>query len=86
MLLLEQDGTNWQVTLKADDFAPGAFRTPKVESDKDDQEAAFLEKMFVIEQGLALLDTAYKVFLEVRLSPQWDQEVRSIGSWMTRQE
>ena len=86
LLLLEQDGIHWQMTLKADDFAPGAFRTPKIESDKDDQEAAFLEKMFVIEQGLTLLDTAYKVFLEVRLSSKWDQEVRSIGSWMTRQE
>ena len=85
-MLLEQDGINWQLTLTADDFAPGAFRTPKVESDKDDQEAAFLEKMFVIEQGLALLGTAYKAFLEVRLAPQWEQEVRNIGKWMTRQE
>jgi len=88
LLSLEQDGLSWQMVSKADDFSINAYKTPKLASDDDeDPDALFMEKMFVIEQGLALFDVLYKAFLEVRIVPAaWAQETREIGVWMARQE
>ena len=88
LLHLEQEELHWQVSIKADDFSMGSFRTPKIESDSDDDpEALFLEKMYVLEKGLALFDAAYNTFLALRLSnDDWAHEVHEIGLWMSRKE
>ena len=88
LVRFERDGMGWQVTLKAEDFALGSLRTPKVEREEDDDpDAIFLEKMYLIEQCLDLFDVAYDLFLRVRLNTaDWNQEVRTMGEWMTRNE
>ena len=51
----------------------------------DDPDAGFLEKMYLMELCLGLLDACYKLFLDVRLSALWDQEVREMSDWMSHQ-
>lgn len=87
LLRFEQTEIAWQTTVKAEDFSMGTFKTPKVEHEEDDDpDAIFLEKMYLIEQCLELFDRTFKAFLEVRLSPAWDTEVRDMAKWMIRQE
>jgi len=88
LLSLEQDGLQWQTTVKADDFSLGSFRTPKVAADEDDDpDALFFEKVYLIERGISLFDSMYKLFLNVRISQsKWDEEASSIGKWIASQE
>ncbi|WBF68567.1 hypothetical protein LN040_05550 [Desulfovibrio subterraneus] len=89
LIRIEHDPEAWQLSLKAEDFALGGLKTPKVEkadSEDDDPDAAFLEKMFLIEKCLTYLDASYNDFLNVRLAPEWDDEVRQIGRWLEMAE
>ncbi len=85
LIKFEKDGMEWQVSLRAEDLSLNSFRTPKVDrSDaSDDPDALFLEKAYLLELGLSMLDEMYRSFLEVRLSgEQWVQEVKRIAQWM----
>ena len=83
---LEQDDLTWQTTLKAEDFSLGSFRTPKIEHEKtDDPDALFLEKFYLIETCLGLLDSCYALFLDIRLSTDWDDEQLAMESWFNQE-
>lgn len=81
---LEKDGMTWQVTLKAEDFSIGSLRTPAIarNDEGDDPDALFLEKMYLIESGLDMLDDMYRQFLDLRLTPAWEAEAKAVADWM----
>ena len=82
----ERDPEAWQVTLKDNDFSLSGLKTPKVETrdrEDDDPDARVLEKLFLVEQCLELLDGVYREFLAVRLGPaKWAEETRSLREWI----
>jgi len=86
-LRLEQDGLRWQLSLRAEDFAMGGLKTPKIDRDDadGDPDARLLERIYLIERCMALLDSLYAAFLHLRLSPQWADETRRIHTWMIEQ-
>lgn len=88
LIRLEKGDLVFQLTLKAEDFGIGSLKTPKIDSaDKDDEpDALFLEKIFLIETCLNLLDVLYRRFLELRLSERWQEEVKDMGAWLARTE
>jgi len=79
---IEADGLAWQVNLKAEDLSLSGFRTPPIDKNGDDPDAVFLEKMYLLENGLDKLDAAYAQFLTLRLSASWPQEVQAVARWM----
>lgn len=88
LIRLEKDDMVFQFTLKAEDFGIGSLKTPKLDAgDKDDDpDALFLEKVYLMEVCLAILDSLYAAFLKLRLSREWDTEVRNMGKWLSRTE
>jgi len=86
-LRFEQDGLSWQLALKAEDFAVSGLKTPKADRGDadDDPDAQLLERIYLIERCIALLDSLYAAFLRLRLSPQWTDESRQVHTWMTEQ-
>ena len=84
-LRFEQDGLIWQLSLKAEDFAVSGLKVPKTDQgDTDnDPDALLLERIYLVERCMALLDALYADFLRLRLSPQWMDESRQIHTWMT---
>lgn len=88
LIRLEKDALTFQFTIKAEDFCLGSLKTPKLDAtDKDDEpDALFLEKLFLIETCLKLLDCLYRQFLLLRISQEWRQEVNQIRSWLSKTE
>ena len=86
-LRFEQDDLRWQLTLKAEDFAVGGLRGPKADrgDSNDDPDAVLLERIYLMERCMALLDSLYAAFLRLRLGPQWTDEARQVHTWMTEQ-
>lgn len=85
LIRIEQDPESWSFTLRAEDFSLGSFKTPKVdtaEEKDDDPEAMFFEKIYLLDKGLGFFNVLYKEFLNLRLSPEWKEEVKRIQSWM----
>ena len=85
LVRLEKDGMDWQVSLKAEDFSINSLRTPKVARDDGDEdpEGLFLEKMYLIDLGLDMLDEMFRQFLALRLAPAaWNKEAEAVAAWM----
>ncbi|MDR0827260.1 MAG: hypothetical protein LBN33_05200 [Desulfovibrio sp.] len=76
----------WSLSLKASDFSLGSLKTPKTESARsgeEDPDAIFLEKMYLIESCLELLDKVYAEFLQIRLERSaWAEESALLAKWI----
>lgn len=80
---LEKDGLEFQLGLKAGDFSLHSLKIPKIDiSDKDDTDALILEKIYLMESCVEMLDNIYKTFIELRLSDSWEKELKAIREWM----
>ncbi|AJE02198.1 recombination-associated protein RdgC [Geobacter pickeringii] len=88
-LYLEKEENIWKMTLKGELFHFASLKTPKVTVEKgetvderSEKEAAFYEKMFVLDEGLQLFDSLFATFLELRLGNGWGSELARIEGWL----
>ncbi len=89
LLHLEKDELAFQLVLRAKDFCLNSMKTPKIDKttyEDEDPDALLLEKFYLMEVCISLLDDLYARFLKLRLSPAWLQEVDDMRQWMTRTE
>lgn len=75
----------FDVSVKAADFSLNSLKTPKIDkSDRDDDpDSLFLEKVFLIETAVTLMDCLYRQFLGLRLDrDKWDKTTDEMQLWM----
>lgn len=79
----------FSVNLKATWFLHGSLRTPAIlpgsESDEEEgPEGRFLEKAALVEEAMDLIDELFGYFLDLRVSPLWeDAELSALRAWVT---
>jgi hypothetical protein len=86
-ILFSMDGDDWLVQLSAADFGLSGLKTPKIstkDDEGDDPDAKFLEKIFLIERCLEMLDVVYAQFLKLRMSKAWDEEAAKVKLWINQ--
>jgi hypothetical protein len=74
-LIRSQD--EWQLTLKAATLEIKGLKSKSAsgpQEDEDDQEAFFFDQMYQVEAVSEIIDGLFREFLQVRLSPAWEQE------------
>lgn len=79
---------DWIVTLRSEDFALSGLKTPKVDlkdEDGEDPDGKFLEKMYLLEKFMEMLDAVYQQFINLRLGSEWQDEAKAIGKWISKQ-
>ena len=84
-LLFSMDQDDWLVTINAADFGISGLKTPKIatkDDEGDDPDAKFLEKMFLVERCLEMLDIVFTQFLKLRMSKDWKEEAASVKLWI----
>lgn len=85
---LEKDDLQWRFTLNAEMFTFGSFKCPTVKIERDgveeisEREAAFYERMYLLESGLQMFDSLLLMFLHQRLGDGWQQRMRVIETWL----
>ncbi len=78
----------WNLTLKGSMFDFRSVRTPKTvaTSEESDDPAAvegrMLEKAGLYEEVLHLVDELFRMFLKLRISDGWAQELDGLRSWI----
>ena len=85
LIHLTKDDFRFDVSVKAADFSLNGLKTPKIDkSDRDDDpDALFLEKVFLIETAVTLLDSLYRQFLGLRLDEgKWKKTTDEMMKWM----
>lgn len=84
-LLFSIDEDDWLVQINATDFGLSGLKTPKIatnDEEGDDPDAKFLEKMFLLERCLEMVDIVFKQFLAVRMSRDWAEESAKVKLWI----
>ena len=85
-LLFSMDEDNWLVQVNSTDFGLSGLKTPKIatkDDEGDDPDAKFLEKMFLMEKCLEMLDVVFTQFLTLRMNKNaWEEESASIKLWI----
>ena len=88
-LTFEKEENQWKMTLRSLMFHFASFKSPSIQIEKDntvheadEKEAAFYERMSLLEEGLQLFDSLYATFLEKRLGKTWADEEKSIRKWL----
>jgi len=82
---VEKDEVGWQVLLDAATFTLQGLKTPKVEmklEEGEDPDSRILEKIYLLEKCTDYLDTVYARFLDLRFSPQWQEETARLRKWL----
>jgi len=88
-ICMEKDENLWKLTLKGDTFTFASFKTPSIRIERDntveemsEREAAFYERMYLLEQGVQLFDSVFTTFLKERLSDNWGGRMKAIQEWL----
>jgi hypothetical protein len=88
-LYFEKKEYQWKMTLRSLMFHFASFKSPSIKLEKDnitdeadEKEAAFYERMYVLEEGIQLFDSLYAAFLEIRLGKTWAEEEKNIQKWL----
>ncbi|MGE4506038.1 MAG: hypothetical protein AB7D51_11875 [Desulfovibrionaceae bacterium] len=82
---IEED--EWTVTVRADDLALSGLKTPKVDmkdADGEDPDGKFLEKMYLIDKCMEMLDSVFSQFVHLRISKDWPETAASIRGWIEK--
>lgn len=88
-ICMEKDENPWKLTLKGENFGFASFKCPQIRIERDatvdevsEREAAFYERVFLLEQGLQLFDSLFTAFLKERLGDAWGGRMRAIQEWL----
>jgi len=88
---MEKDENIWKLTLKGETFGFASFKCPQVRIERDatvdemsEREAAFYERMFLLEQGVQLFDSLFTAFLKERLTDAWTGRLATIQEWLDK--
>ncbi|HEY9161471.1 MAG TPA: recombination-associated protein RdgC [Desulfomonilia bacterium] len=89
-IYFEKADLSWSLNLKSDSFVFSSFKSPPVRIEKGEliedpsaeREAAFLERMSLMDSGIQLFDSFFRAFLAERLSNTWQDRMKAIRKWM----
>ena len=78
----------WSFTLDAAWLDVHSLKTPRVMQDVgEDPDGLFYERMFLIEQPIAVVQALFSQFIRLRLSPEWrSEEQPALEAWIRKGE
>ncbi len=85
--LFQEGEFQWKFIVKGESFSLNSLKAPETGNieKKDDIEGALLEKIYLFEKPLLLIEALYKKFIKIRLSPKWNTEVVPlIKTWISK--
>ena len=85
-LCLKSGDQEWRFTIKGESLNLSGFKTPfagPIET-AEDVEGAVLEKVYLYDRAIQLVDNLFKSFIKVRVSSQWETDVIPlIRTWIS---
>ncbi len=83
-LLYKSGDYDWKFSIKGESLNIFSLKVPRTGSveKKEDIEGAVLEKMYLYEKVVMLVNMLYKEFIKLRISNRWKKETAGIVSWI----
>jgi hypothetical protein len=83
-LVYTSENLKWHFTIKGESLNISSLKIPPTApiEKPEDMEGAVIEKAFLYDAVIQLMDRLFHVFIHLRLSPRWSQEVvPKMKSW-----
>ncbi len=87
-MVFKEGDHDWRFGMKGESLNINGLKPPDTGTieTKDDIEGAVLEKVYLYEKVIVVLDALYKKFVELRLSEEWAKEVvPKMRGWVSHQ-
>jgi hypothetical protein len=84
-LQLTRDAATWEFTFKADRFQFQSLKMPVVmdlDEQQDNRDGRILERIYLLETVVRVMDRLFMLFLALRLSDAWQQERIRMEKWL----
>lgn len=85
-LLLGKGHQEWEFTFKGDGFVFQSMRLPRIMSQEEEEsgiEGRLLERLYLMEVPLQIMESLFTVFIERRLGTEWiSEDLPSLRSWI----
>jgi len=84
-LVYKENEQKWQFTLKGENLNIAGIKTPDTGNieKQEDIEGVILEKVYLYNKVVEIIDTLFKKFIKIRLSNKWnDETVPLIRNWI----
>jgi len=83
-LHLKTDDDDWSFELDSTWMNFHSLKTPKVVQDnKEDAEAMFYEKVYLVEKAVSIMDQIFSLYLDARMSATWEaEELPALMNWI----
>ena len=82
---LIDEHNEWEFTFKADSFDMQSLKlpVPAWQETPEDLAGGLLERIYLIENAIGIMDRLFESFLQIRLSPQWkEKETKLLNKWL----
>ena len=87
-LKMNIESDEWEFTFKADDFTFQSMKTParqETEEDEAEREGRMLERIYVIEKAMGMMERLFDLFLTLRGTSRWSsEELPRMAQWIAR--
>jgi hypothetical protein len=87
--LVAKIGENeWRFNIKGESLNLSSIKTPETEriETAEDVEGAVLEKIYLYDQAVKLLNSLYQKFIRLRVSPDWEKgPLRKMKKWIEQE-
>jgi hypothetical protein len=84
-LQLTRDAATWEFTFKADRFQFQSLKMPVVmdlDEQQDNRDGRILERIYLLETVVRVMDQLFMLFASLRLSDAWQQERNRMEKWL----
>ena len=84
-LQLTRDAATWEFTFKADRFQFQSLKMPVVmdlDEQQDNRDGRILERIYLLEAVVRVMDQLFALFASLRLSDVWQQERVRMEKWL----
>lgn len=81
------DKAEWEFTFKADRFHFQSMKMPSVaesEGEEADREGQILERIYLIEKAVGIMEQLFRLFQNLRLSTGWKNEQNRLRQWIVQ--
>ncbi len=85
-LIYRKGELEWRFTIKGESLNISSLKCPQTGNleKKDEVEGAVLERIYLVDQVIDLVNGLYCRFVRERLSSGWEQRLRAINEWIRR--
>jgi len=86
-LVITSNENQWRFGIKGENLSLSSLRVPEtgnIENKEDEEDGAVLEKMFLCDKAVSIMDGLFKLFVKLRVSDDWSRStVPSMQKWIS---